>query len=147
MFKFACFLMLLVSCEAGAVDNFITPPKRIVKLAKQLAYPDFPTYLDILAVIRVESAYRTNAINPEKGIPSVGIMQVRGGSKDLDKNMIAGTGLLRQYYKRLDSSENAIRSYNVGIGTFKAGKAKISADQYYKKFLHHRKQLEIHFRQ
>ena len=139
------FILLLLFSNFAVAEKLIVPPKQIVKIAKMLAYEDFPTYVDILSICAVESNYKQFAKNPEKGISSVGVMQVRGGVYNLDANMGMGVTLLRQYYKRLGSSENAIRSYNVGIGTFKAGKAKISADQYYGKFLKRRAELAKYF--
>jgi soluble lytic murein transglycosylase-like protein len=119
-------------------EQLIVPPKHIVDIANSLAYPDFPTTLDIISIIRVESAFNANAINPERSShrgASMGLMQVQRGSLNVSTNMHKGVALLREYYIRLGRDKAAaVKSYNIGIGAYKKGKATISASQYYAKF-------------
>ena len=139
-----CLIMLLTfSNFAQAAEKFIIPPKHIVAIAKSLAYKDFPKTLDILAICRVESAYKINAVNPETGSvgPSRGVMQVQNGDMELYRNMHQGVGLLREYYVRLGSKQAAVSAYNIGIGSYRRGKAKISAKIYYSKFVKRRREL------
>lgn len=137
--------MLLVLFYAGSVqaEKLIVPPEYVVKIAKSLSYSDFPKTIDIIAIIRVESAFRPMVINPEVGSsvgPSRGLMQVQNGSLEVHRNMHEGVGLLREYYQRLGSSEAAIKSYNIGIGAYKQGRARVSAEIYWQKFSKRRKE-------
>jgi len=130
--------MLLVLFYAGSVqaEKLIVPPEYVVKIAKSLSYSDFPKTMDILAIVRVESAFRPMVINPEIGSvgPSRGLMQIQNGSLEVHRNMHEGVGLLREYYQRLGSKEAAVKSYNIGISAYKQGRAKVSAEIYWRKF-------------
>lgn len=102
--------------------------ERIVLAAKKYSRPDFPRTEDILAIIAVESTYNTNA--HQSG--SWGLMQIeakshrektRGESlKNIDTNIRVGTQVLAEYYDITKSRSGAIQAYNIGIGSFLAGK-------------------------
>lgn len=124
-------------------ERLIVPPAQIVKYAQALSYKDFPKAVDILAIIRVESAFDIKAfnkeeskINPNRKLPpSRGLMQVQGGSFDAMINMQQGADRLREYYllcKR--NKECAVKSYNIGPSNYKKGKCKISAADYWVKY-------------
>lgn len=143
VFRLCTIFFMFFALDGYAAEKFLVPPEHIAALAKKLAYTDFPKNVDILAIARIESTYNEDALNPEIGSvgPSVGVMQVQNGHQDLHRNMFAGVGLLREYYMRLGSREAAVKSYNIGIGTFRQGKSKISADEYYAKFVKRRQEL------
>ena len=114
----------------------IHPPAHVAHIARILAYKDFPTRRDILAICSTESDFKADAINLEGGkqAPSRGIMQVSGGSLVLWRNMAEGVALLRLNYKMTHSREAAIKAYNIGLGAYRKGKAKISAQRYWERF-------------
>ena len=131
----------------------IIPPEPIAKLAIKLSYKDFPKVADTLAIGRIESGFNIQAVNKNAdGVgTSNGVMQVNGGPFELNENMKEGVGRLREYYiillsrlkkdkslsnqQRITQAEQgAVRAYNIGIGRYLRGKAKISADDYYMKF-------------
>jgi len=114
---------------------YAKPPQEVVRIARILAYPDFPTQKDILAICKIESDYRAEAVNPEKGIPSVGIMQVRNGPMVVWQNMSLGVAQLRYNYRVLHNREAAVKAYNVGIRGYRQKLAPTAAEIYWGKFV------------
>lgn len=146
--KLLLTLFMLCCTFAYASDDVVIPPMEIMNRAKELAYKDFPTELDILAIIMVESSFNPYAVNKEESKinpkrklpPSRGLMQVQNGSFDIYVNMRQGTALLREYYIKLKRNRKAaVKAYNIGIGAYKRGEAKISAEEYWAKFKARRK--------
>lgn len=138
-----CIAVLMLAATVAQADRLIVPPATIVAAANKLAYRDFPKALDILAIIRVESSFRADAVNREESKrrphrrlpPSRGLMQVQNGSLNATVNMRQGVALLRQYYITLGRSRQAaVKSYNIGIGAYQRGQAKVSAEIYWQKF-------------
>lgn len=125
-----------------AVPHVTVPPDRILKLAKQLSYPDFPQAIDVITIIAGESDFKSRAFNPElstinphrKIPPSVGLMQVQGGHYEVTRNMMEGVGKLRLYYKRFHSKKLAVMAYNIGPENVKRGKCTESAAKYWSGF-------------
>lgn len=113
---------------------------RIVTLADKYAYKDFPTKLDILAVMAVESAFNNTVCYHG----SCGLMQIelkshrkkgitRSNYKQLETNIRIGSEILREYF--LLSKKNkkgTFLAYNAGIGNYQKGRYKTS---YYSKIV------------
>ena len=152
MKRISVFIGLFLVCASVQAYPIIPPPKAVSKIAAALAYPDFPTKQDILAICRVESAYNPKAVNPEiskkyphrKRKPSNGIMQVQNGSMDMYANMIQGVARLRENYIRLRSREGAVKAYNIGLTGYLKGRAKISAENYWTQFKKREAELVVY---
>jgi hypothetical protein len=106
---------------------------KIVKLAKQHEYADFPKAKDILAIVGIESSFNPNAQSKLRKDPAVGLMQVRPGVWGMKHSQLKGPGsienqikvgaeILNKYYKRLNDREKAVHAYNVGMTNFLKGK-------------------------
>ena len=142
--KLVVSVIILLASFAVHAEKLIVPPVHIVKMAKQLEHKDFPRAIDIVSLIRVESAFREKAYNPElskidpnrRVPPSIGLMQVQGGSLDWKLNMKQGTDRMREYYVKYCNKnvECAIKSYNIGPTNHRKGKCKISGAEYWSKF-------------
>lgn len=105
--------------------------ERIVKLAKKHEASTFPKAKDILAIIGIESSFNPKAVSGLKHDPAIGLTQVRPGIWNLDKAKLAGSveeqikvgaDILKKYYERLHSKDQAVGAYNVGIVNFLRGK-------------------------
>ena len=119
----------IFSSSASAM-GFITPSPEVTKIARSLAYKDFPRTSDILAIIRIESGFNPLAVNAM----SKGIMQVNYAPFDIRENMRRGVAILREYYLITRSVEAAVKSYNIGIGNYLNGLLHTAAADYWKKF-------------
>ena len=130
--KLRCIITVIVLAwmNPSLALGFIEPPSKVVHIARELAYPDFPRAADILAIIRIESGFNPKAKNKM----SNGIMQVNYGPFDIRSNMIKGVILLRQYYEMTHSVIGAVKSYNIGIGNYFNGLLTKSAEDYWSKF-------------
>ena len=112
----------------GAVEQYIirkwnTDPnlaKQVVLEAKKHCKDTFPKKEDILAIIAVESGFKTAAVSTAK---AKGLMQVlyKPTTFDIKQNIADGTFLLKDYYKQLNNVNATIQSYNVGINAYKKG--------------------------
>jgi len=141
-------MCLLILSNTSLADKLVIPPEYVIKYSAKMAYKDFPKQADILAIIRVESAFNPKAFNPEKSKinpnrkipPSIGLMQVQNGTFNPKHNMKQGTSLLREYYVKYcnRSIECAVKSYNIGPRNFKHGKLKKSGAIYFNKYQYHR---------
>jgi hypothetical protein len=125
----AILVTLMWMCPVQAM-GFIEPPTNVITIARELAYKDFPRAADILAIIRIESAFNPKAKNKM----SNGIMQVNYGPFNIRENMVKGVALLREYYEMTHSVIGAVKSYNIGIGNYFDGLLKRSAEDYWMKF-------------
>lgn len=111
----------LYSLVSGISKRFDKPFEEIlavVELAKELGHAVFPTHLDILSVIWVESEFNQEA---EHRIgPSQGLMQINKGvhgGNDLfntEENLSKGAALLREYGVIGGSGSYALIAYNAG---------------------------------
>lgn len=111
----------------------------IVKKVSGLVDAKFPRKDDVLAIIEIESNFKTNA---KSSSGAKGLMQVLYKKTNSDSdNILAGVELLREYRLRLGSDEAAVHAYNVGIGAFIRGKR---SKPYYKKYLEAKSQLREH---
>lgn len=140
------------SHKTQVIPHVTVPPDKILKLAKELSYPDFPQTIDVIAVIAGESDFQVNAFNPEiskinptrKIPPSVGLMQVQGGSFDIQKNMVEGIGKLRLYYQRFHSKKKAVMAYNVGPENVQRGICQESGEKYWAGFEKHKHKYQLY---
>jgi hypothetical protein len=132
--KLRCIILVLISVgiftKPTMAMGFITPNNEVLKLARSLAYKDFPRASDILTIIRIESGFNPLAINSV----SNGIMQVNHAPFDVTENMRRGVALLREYYLMTKSIEGAVKSYNVGIGNYLNNIMPAAAADYWSKF-------------
>lgn len=108
----ATFISLLVWASVTCAKEKISPTPHIVALASKHAYKDFPRQEDILAVIHVESKFKPKA----RGYGGRGLMQVKGGSFNPEKNIIQGTEYLREMFLKYRSEKKAFMAYNLGPG-------------------------------
>lgn len=91
----------------------------IVKAAYRYGRSTFPTPLDVLAVIGVESSFDPKAVHPIG--PSIGLMQINAkahreepkGLENIAFNVQRGVEILTQY-SRGRTEEIALLAYNVG---------------------------------
>jgi hypothetical protein len=138
-----CLLLLLFPLAAFASPH---PSHQVERIAQILAYPDFPSKSDILAICRVESSFNPKAYNSEydpkrpnrKVSPSIGIMQVQNGPWPVWKNMAYGVAKLRYDYVTLHSKQAAVHAYNVGNLGYRKG---VRNWDYWHKFVKYRKEL------
>lgn len=93
--------------------------EELVKLAFLHApITGFPTPLDILAVIAVESSFQVSSIHPRG--PSVGPMQInlavhgKEAGESVSANVQAGSRILEQYRSKVSSDSQAFVAYNAG---------------------------------
>lgn len=98
---------------------------RIVQYAYALGNPNkFPTPLDILSVIAVESRFDPKAEHPIG--PSQGLMQVNlgvhktPGLKEIPVNLKKGIEILSQYRSLTKTDHHALVYYNAGPGGAKS---------------------------
>jgi soluble lytic murein transglycosylase-like protein len=142
-------------CFTTQAEKLTVPPENIIKIVKQHSYTDFPTALDTLAIIRVESNFKPNAVNPEISElhpekiskPSNGLMQVQDGPMDIEENITAGTEQLHHYYGLLHKNiEATVKSNNIGIGSYWRNTKKISAADYWTKFQKRRNEYIAYYK-
>ena len=122
--------LLILPLKVSADIQFIAPPEQVIRLAREVAYVDFPTVPDILSIIRIESGFNPKATNSN----SYGLMQVNDGSFDPATNLTQGAQLLRQYFLMTHSKAGTIEAYNVGIGNYFRSRLRISQIEYLTKF-------------
>lgn len=108
-------------------------PKKVYKVLSKIdsiiGY-GFPRKSDILAIIAIESRFKSAAISP-KG--AKGLMQIlyKNTNNDYD-NLVAGIKLLKEYKELLGSDKAAVHAYNIGIGNYRKG---VRSNNYYSKYL------------
>lgn len=103
--------------------------QQIVDTAFRLEDKEFPKAADILAIIGVESSFNPNSRSSLRHDPAIGLMQVRPGIWDLKPSDLAsiedqikhGAHILKRYYRKTGSAEDAIQAYNLGITSFRRG--------------------------
>lgn len=104
-----------------AIDYKLTS-KYVDLASKHATEGGFPSKLDILAIIEVESNFRPHA--QDSVSPSMGLMQINVDAhrvkpkdmKDPEKNIKKGSDILRLYRELVGSDNAAIVAYNAGIG-------------------------------
>lgn len=150
MLKIVLTISIFLICSFNvSAERLIVPPANVVKLAHKLSYTDFPRPVDIISIARVESGFKPDALNLEiskinpnrKTKSSKGIMQVQGGSFNVEKNMTQGVSILREYFLILKSKKAAVIAYNIGIGNYKRGKCQVSGAEYWDKFSQRKKEF------
>lgn len=122
--------------------------KAIAQTAMKYEHPDFPTAKDILGVVGTESSFNPNAKSQLKTDPAVGLMQIRPGVwglkpeqlKTIDDQIKHGAEILRSYYKKLGSREDALHAYNVGITNHRTGR--VVNPRYVPKVNYHKSMFE-----
>ena len=130
--------MTVQVCSAELHEKYISPPQKVLDIASQLEYEDFPKAKDIITIARIESGFNPKARN---GV-SRGIMQVNHGPWDMEKSIRKGTEMLRYLYIQLGSEKAAIMSYNIGIGNYLSKRKLRVGKIYLNRFNHHRKLYE-----
>ena len=111
----------------------------IVREADRYSYKDeFPTVLDTLAIIGIESKYDIYAVSSVK---AKGLMQIlyKQSSFHPSANILDGVSLLRDYYSTLGNVNATIIAYNVGITNFKKG---IRNTEYLNKYIKEKERLK-----
>ena len=103
---------------------------KVLKKIDSIVEQGFPRKSDILAIIAIESRFKSGAIS-SKG--AKGLMQVlyKDTNNDYD-NLVAGIKLLKEYRESLGSDKAAVHAYNVGIGNYRKG---MRSNNYYSKYL------------
>lgn len=115
--------------------------KDVVLEAHRLGGRTFPTPIDILAVVAIESSFNPRAVSTAG---AKGLMQIlyKKSKQDIKTNLKDGTDLLKDYYKRHKGNLSAtIQSYNVGVTAYIVKDRR--NHQYYNKFASAKKELEI----
>lgn len=111
------------------------PMNKAIALAEMHSHPEFPTAVDLLAIMHVESEFKPRAI----GTGGRGLMQVRKGSFNPSVNVRQGAEYLREMYEKYSSRNKAFQAYNIGPGNLKKGKLLSRSRIYLKKVLAARK--------
>lgn len=108
---------------------------KVIYLANKHSKDTFPRKTQILAIMSIESRFKSSAKSSKN---AKGLMQIlyKKTSGD-EENVLAGVDLLVKYNSILKSEKAAIIAYNVGIGNYKKG---IRNNKYYVKF---NKELEL----
>ena len=113
--------------------------ENIVAKVTGLVDAKFPRKTDVLAIIEIESNFKSKAVS---SAGAKGLMQILYKKTTTDKdNIVAGIALLREYRRRLGSEEAAIHAYNVGIGNYKKG---LRVSNYYAKYVIAKKNISKH---
>lgn len=99
----------------------------VVDLAEKYSHPVFPTKLDILATIAIESRFNPNAsYRGSKGLMQVLISSHRKdippGRFDIEQQIKVGALIHKQNYSELHNAKASVMAYNVGLGAYKKGK-------------------------
>ncbi len=101
---------------------------KVVKLAQEHEYSDFPKAEDILAIVGIESSFNPAARSGLKKDPAVGLMQFRPAAwkiepaamTDINTQIKKGAEILHTYYRHLFShKDRAIQAYNIGLAKYK----------------------------
>lgn len=113
---------------------------RLIDIVKANTTKTFPTALDVLAIISIESSFKVRAVG---NAGEIGVMQIAYKPSDfnLQTNIRDGVYLLRYYRKVLGSNEAAIHAYNIGIGNYLKGKRNYI---YYRKHISAKRILHKH---
>jgi Transglycosylase SLT domain len=111
----------------------------------------FPTALDALAVIAVESEFNSKAEHPVG--PSQGLMQINIGAhkvsnmKDPLVNISKGLEILREYRKKAGSDSRALVFYNAGPGRgLEICPSRSCSTEYVEKVQRVKRELQLHLR-
>ncbi len=97
---------------------------------------DFPSKIDVLSIIAIESRFKTDATS-NKG--AKGWMQIRYKKVANEyENILAGIELLTTYRRLLGSERAAIQAYNVGIKNYRDG---MRNEKYYQNYFKTKKEL------
>lgn len=103
---------------------------KIVTLAKKYEHKSFPRAEDLLAIIGIESSFNPGAVSGLESDPAVGLTQIRPNiwgfdaeelRGDVEKQISASSNILSKYNRHLNSKEDAIHAYNVGLTAFRRG--------------------------
>lgn len=103
--------------------------QQVVDLAFRYEDQEFPKAEDILAIIGVESSFDPQSVSRLRRDPARGLMQVRPGVWNIDPDELDdveaqikyGVEILKRYYQKLDSREDTLQAYNVGLTRFRRG--------------------------
>lgn len=97
--------------NSGKYDRII---EKYIKVYSEKYDVDITPEL-VKAVISYESNWSVKAHN--KNSNCIGLMQIKNGSHDPDKNIKCGISMLCKYLKRFDGDKHlALSAYNQGIG-------------------------------
>ena len=108
----------------------------LVLKVEKLTSNNFPSKIDVLSIIAIESRFKTNALNKSG---AKGWMQIKYKLVHSEhENILAGIELLTNYNNKLKSERATIEAYNVGITNYKNG---IRNPDYYNKYIKTKKEL------
>lgn len=104
----------------------------VVKYADKYARPDFPTKVDILSVIAIESSFNPEAKSNLKTDPAIGLTQIRPGQwshklkkqelKSIENQVKYAAEILEINYQSLNRNANlALNAYNIGLTATRRG--------------------------
>lgn len=111
-------LVEYISDKYGKPEYEIYEVVRLAEKSVGKLSTDFPTTLDVLTVIGIESGFNPNARNAAG--PSLGLMQVNAqyhrvpGLTKPGVNIDTGVGILADYGELAESENQALLSYNMG---------------------------------
>lgn len=117
--------------------------EKIVDHAHDHQSKDFPKAEHILAIVGIESSFNPDSKSSLRYDPAVGLMQVRPHIWNLhpedlstiESQIKVGAAILRKYYKKTGSAEDAVQAYNLGITSFRRGRRNESYLAKYQRFL------------
>jgi len=120
--------------------NYDIPKNKAYKIvikADAHSSKTFPQLEDILAIIAVESRFKTEARSPTN---AVGLMQIvyKKSSTNVEQNIKDGSTLLKKYYHLTKSKDATIQSYNIGIGSYYNG---LRSKEYLEKVKKHKRKF------
>lgn len=128
--------------ERDYKQHLSTTIKEIVYAATTFGYGGFPSAVDILAIISVESSFNSKAsYRGSKGlmqihVPAHGKNFIGKNIFDVKTNIEYGSDLLYEYYVLLGRNRKAaILAYNAGIGNYLKGRYNIEYWHKYQKAL------------
>jgi len=141
--------LLLINYIAKRFKISKDTSKKLVELSAKYARKTFPSQLDILSIIIVESRGNVNASSNG----NIGAMQIQRKSHvskakgrslfNPDVNIEIGSGILEEYYILLKGNiEGTVLSYNAGIGNYLKHNTRYKSNYgYYRKYLAQKREL------
>jgi hypothetical protein len=104
---------------------------QIVDLAYKYQDDTFPRAHDIVAIIGIESEFKSKAKSKLRHDPAIGLTQIRPKAwshvikrselSTIEGQVKYGAYILHAYYKSLENKENAVVAYNIGLKAFRRG--------------------------
>lgn len=100
---------------------------KVIRSATKYADNVFPSKLDLLAVVGIESSYNPRAVSQLRHDPAVGLTQIRPkvwgttapALNTVDAQLKMTNYILTKYYAKFKTRDAAIHAYNVGETNFR----------------------------